>query len=219
MPTQCLLVHSGPLSSLAASYFYRASSPPAATPASSFQEHHEMKTPSDAQTITHFRLKSTFPVSKRIHHTTPIKPSLARLQPSVPASPKSQTPNLHPCHICHRRPNTVQDLPAYADCEACGERTCYICMRTCEGPRCHLHRIHNDYVDPGEPVGERRCKKICGKCCVEVGVEGRVWCLVCYEDDADGEDREMERKKKELYSERVERVADWLEGCGREEFG
>lgn len=54
---------------------------------------------------------------------------------------------------------------------------------------------------------------------MEVGVEGRVWCLICYEDDADGEDREVGKKKKELYSERVGRVADWLEGCGREECG
>ena len=54
---------------------------------------------------------------------------------------------------------------------------------------------------------------------MEVGVEGLVWCLTCYEDDADGEDREVGRKKKELHSERVGRVADWLEGCGREECG
>lgn len=92
-------------------------------------------------------------------------------------------------------------------------------MRTCEGPQCHLRSINRHPLTPEDTTEERRSKKICGKCCVEVGVEGRVWCLICYEDDADGEDREAGKKKKELYSERVGRVADWLEGCGREECG
>lgn len=64
---------------------------------------------------------------------------------------------------------------------------------------------------------ERRGRNVCGKCCVEVGVEGRVWCLVCYgddEDEADAEGRMQGRDKKELLSTRVEKVSDWLRSCG-----
>ena len=61
-------------------------------------------------------------------------------------------------------------------------------------------------------------RNICGKCCIEVGVEGRVWCLVCYEDDAEEEDEYSHgRTKKEMQSVRVDRVADWLQGCEVEE--
>lgn len=41
---------------------------------------------------------------------------------------------LAPCHICHRRPTKKSDLDSFADCEGCGERTCFICMRNCIGP-------------------------------------------------------------------------------------
>lgn len=42
-------------------------------------------------------------------------------------------PCLAPCHICHRRPTKKSDLDSFADCEGCGERTCFICMRNCVG--------------------------------------------------------------------------------------
>ena len=61
-------------------------------------------------------------------------------------------------------------------------------------------------------------KNICGKCCIEVGVEGRVWCLACYGDDAEEEeDYSKGRTKKEMQSVRVDRVADWLQGCEDED--
>ncbi|KAI9740824.1 MAG: hypothetical protein M1818_004429 [Claussenomyces sp. TS43310] len=41
---------------------------------------------------------------------------------------------LRACHICHRKPTVRRDLDSYADCEGCGERTCYICVRECLGP-------------------------------------------------------------------------------------
>lgn len=40
---------------------------------------------------------------------------------------------LAPCHICHRKPTKKTDLDSYADCQGCGERTCYVCMRECLG--------------------------------------------------------------------------------------
>lgn len=41
--------------------------------------------------------------------------------------------DLSACHICHKRPRLKTDLDSYADCEGCGRRTCFICMRTCRG--------------------------------------------------------------------------------------
>lgn len=43
---------------------------------------------------------------------------------------------LRPCHICHRRPTTREVLDAYASCELCGERACYICLRECSAVDC-----------------------------------------------------------------------------------
>lgn len=49
--------------------------------------------------------------------------------PSKTAAPT----NLSPCHICHRKPTKKTELDSYADCEGCGERTCYVCIRECLG--------------------------------------------------------------------------------------
>jgi hypothetical protein len=40
---------------------------------------------------------------------------------------------LSPCHICHRRPTKKTDLDSFADCQGCGERTCFVCIRECSG--------------------------------------------------------------------------------------
>ncbi|KAF4626420.1 hypothetical protein G7Y89_g11740 [Cudoniella acicularis] len=41
--------------------------------------------------------------------------------------------DLSPCHICRRKPTIRSELDSYADCEGCGKRTCYICIRECLG--------------------------------------------------------------------------------------
>jgi hypothetical protein len=41
--------------------------------------------------------------------------------------------DLSACYICHRKPTELRHLDDYADCEACGKRTCYVCIRQCEG--------------------------------------------------------------------------------------
>ena len=41
--------------------------------------------------------------------------------------------DLSPCHICRRKPTVKSELDAFANCEGCGERTCYICIRECLG--------------------------------------------------------------------------------------
>ena len=53
---------------------------------------------------------------------------------------------LRPCHVCWRRPTTRAVLDGYADCDECGARTCYICLRVCEDMNCKLRiiDIHED---------------------------------------------------------------------------
>ncbi|KLJ12072.1 hypothetical protein EMPG_12798 [Blastomyces silverae] len=58
---------------------------------------------------------------------------------SVSQANNKTTPHasLFPCHICHRRPTTRSTLDAYADCDLCAERTCYICLRECMAVDCN----------------------------------------------------------------------------------
>ncbi|KAI3401661.1 hypothetical protein diail_9325 [Diaporthe ilicicola] len=71
--------------------------------------------------------------------TTPLAPSSrhnhARSLSASKLAPRTTiTPNvLAPCHICHRKPTKKTELDSYADCQGCGERTCYVCMRECLG--------------------------------------------------------------------------------------
>lgn len=39
------------------------------------------------------------------------------------------------CHICFRKPAKKSDLTSFADCQRCGQRTCYVCIRECLGWR------------------------------------------------------------------------------------
>jgi hypothetical protein len=106
--------------------------------------------------------------------------------------------DLSPCHICHRKPTEKKQLDAYADCEGCGNRTCFICVRECRGlyslPRdgdvmvvedLHGHEKGNDEggnlgLGPWEKgVVESHRRMVCSRCCVEKGTEGEVWCLGC----------------------------------------
>lgn len=118
---------------------------------------------------------------------------------SPPVSPKTLVPvsypatspsALRPCHVCHRRPTTRQVLDAYADCDLCGERACFICLRQCDSIACSganpnervpgdsdIYR-HDEHLN--EEAQARR--KICSSCAVEditeMGTE-IVRCLDC----------------------------------------
>ena len=85
-------------------------------------------------------------------------------------------------------------------------------MRVCDGPGCHSGTLNTQDVSARGSEDEcARGRRICARCCVEVGAEGRAWCFGCYEDDGDeGEDE----GKGEMDEGRSERVRDWLEGCG-----
>lgn len=49
--------------------------------------------------------------------------------------------DLSPCHICRRKPTVKSELDAFADCEECMERTCYICIRECLGIGVRDHKV------------------------------------------------------------------------------
>ncbi|KAJ5660741.1 uncharacterized protein N7484_000113 [Penicillium longicatenatum] len=111
---------------------------------------------------------------------------------TVPISYQSTSPSaLRPCHICHRRPTTRQVLDAYADCDLCGERACFICLRQCDAPACRGVPGHpetpgeSDIYSPEGPFDLESTdsrRKICSSCAVEgiteTGTE-IVQCLDC----------------------------------------
>lgn len=127
-----------------------------------------------------------------------------------PPQQQHGSPILDPCHICHRKPVVKSDLDSYADCEECGERTCYICIRECLGRedeemeealqmsftedacegagRAFFPR--NGDGDGDEDGSERRKLRhrtmVCSRCCVERGTEGEVVCLGCLRREGGG---------------------------------
>lgn len=117
---------------------------------------------------------------------------------TIRPSPSPPTPKLNRCHICSRKPTKKSDLDSFADCEACGQRTCYVCIRQCLGWRKdgddedQHHKMDEDEDDNGKftsppPVvlqlvggqGVAHKKVVCSGCCVERGVDGEVVCLGC----------------------------------------
>lgn len=96
---------------------------------------------------------------------------------------------LRPCHVCHRKPSTKVMLDAYADCELCGQRACYICLRECNALNCAQRQptTLDECFDTemrsfdGHEV-EGRPRKVCSLCAIEgltdTGQE-IVWCVDC----------------------------------------
>lgn len=114
-------------------------------------------------------------------------------------SPSPPTPKLNRCHICSRKPTKKSDLDSFADCEACGQRTCFVCIRQClgwqeprkdddDGDRHHKMDEDDDndkFTSPPvvlQLVGQQGVahkQVVCSGCCVERGVDGEVVCLGC----------------------------------------
>ncbi|GKT42028.1 uncharacterized protein ColSpa_02209 [Colletotrichum spaethianum] len=62
-------------------------------------------------------------------HNSPVLPVQTDAVGNRPKTPSS----LSPCHICHRRPTKKSDLDSFADCQGCGLRSCFVCIRECQG--------------------------------------------------------------------------------------
>lgn len=94
----------------------------------------------------------------------------------LPAAPTSVP--LKACHICHRKPATKALLDAYADCELCRNRSCFVCLRECTRTGCKPPTdTADDYGHHGVPG-----RKVCSFCAVEgLDEQGQevVRCLDC----------------------------------------
>lgn len=149
--------------------------------------------------------QKTAHVSSRLPHEG-LQQADHNSRPQLPArsisAPAPTTSALAPCHICQRRPTKKSDLDSFADCEGCGMRTCYVCIRECLGwdreeddnPDSPLIRME-DVDDPAvvmggngksgffrvwpKPGSSRHRQMICRRCCIEEGADGDVMCLGC----------------------------------------
>lgn len=142
----------------------------------------------------HSRL-GDFSHSGRQTNTTPSSPAAYDVSASLwdreQTSGSQKRSITSPCHICHRRPTLRTEIDSYADCEGCGERTCWICIRECAGyTPLHMkvggtiERAREGWGGGGSGQhGHRRM--VCSQCCVEKGSEGEVWCLGCLRDEDD----------------------------------
>lgn len=103
--------------------------------------------------------------------------------------PSTSVSALRPCHICHRRPTTRHVLDAYADCDLCGERACYICLRQCDSFNCGGSAGLDEDMDVSRPHGHddydrgaiARCRNICSSCAIESVTETGVEIVRCLE--------------------------------------
>lgn len=80
-----------------------------------------------------------------LRHNHSRSPSATKVAPKAAATTTTTNKLLSPCHICHRKPTKKNELDSYADCEGCGERTCYVCIRACLGWNTTTHSAVSGY--------------------------------------------------------------------------
>ncbi|KAI0021530.1 hypothetical protein F4780DRAFT_737752 [Xylariomycetidae sp. FL0641] len=119
------------------------------------QHHHNAHHPSESLLPQPSYLSHAHPEQ---HPTPPISPHIHPL-PSQPVRPglESRTSSaalLSPCHICHRKPTKRKDLDSFADCMGCGQRTCYVCIRQCQGWLPAPHSSDEKQEGPEEEQGQ-----------------------------------------------------------------
>lgn len=113
------------------------------------------------------------------------------------------TTDLRPCHVCHRKPTKKTELDSYADCEGCGERTCYVCIRECLG-----RERRGTFQPPGRTTGDEED----GWLDEEGGPEDRSFCM----EDAPSADEEIaENVTEEDRTKRGGGPTAWGDGRGR----
>jgi hypothetical protein len=90
---------------------------PSSSPSQRHQrQHHQQRTKDESQEELHDKSRLTAPTATTNTTTNPTSASL-----------------MSRCHICFRKPNKKSDLDSFADCQGCGQRTCYVCIRECLG--------------------------------------------------------------------------------------
>ncbi|KAB8303285.1 hypothetical protein EYC80_004726 [Monilinia laxa] len=94
--------------------------------------------------------------------------------------------DLRPCHICRRKPTVKKELDSFANCEGCGKRSCWVCIRECLGAWGNQMGMEGEDKGSEEEGKESWAENgtqhrgmVCSRCCVERGTEGEVLCLGC----------------------------------------
>ncbi|ORY65953.1 uncharacterized protein BCR38DRAFT_170077 [Pseudomassariella vexata] len=93
------------------------------------------------------------PRSSHHHSTLPVSVQVQSHITRPTATRTNSSSLLSACHICHRRPSKKSDLDSFADCEGCGQRTCFVCIRACQGwlPPSYIDRsTHTNMQDTPE---------------------------------------------------------------------
>ncbi|KAH9909152.1 hypothetical protein F4778DRAFT_215576 [Xylariomycetidae sp. FL2044] len=82
----------------------------------------------------HYSSQSYFSHAHPDHHQHTPATSPLPIQDTRPTTSRlNSSALLRPCHICHRKPTKKSDLDSFADCMGCGQRTCFVCIRACQG--------------------------------------------------------------------------------------
>ncbi|CAI7588392.1 unnamed protein product [Penicillium palitans] len=161
-------------------------------PSHQHQHQHQLQHPHQLQhqqSPTHLS-PNVYGTPNQDPYSPPVSPKT--LVPLHYPSQQSASPSaLRPCHICHRRPTTRQVLDAYADCDLCHERACFICLRQCDSASCggtfglpevHMNMHTSSTDDASYDTSEVPRRKICSGCAVEEVTETGaeiVRCLDC----------------------------------------
>ena len=83
------------------------------------------------------RSRSTSPTAQR--HAPTRRGSEPNQEPSTANNrtatrpPTNSAALMNRCHICYRKQTRKADLDSFTDCQGCGQRTCYVCIRECAG--------------------------------------------------------------------------------------
>jgi hypothetical protein len=114
----------------------------------SFHEHHRYRSrsPDIARQTTQQHCEAAEAWPDRVHQ------GLRETDPNSRSAPPTRTNSaalLTRCHICHRKPAKLADLDSFADCQNCGKRACFVCIRECIGWTDPLH-----YGDESRRQGE-----------------------------------------------------------------
>ncbi|KAJ4271915.1 hypothetical protein NW762_000624 [Fusarium torreyae] len=151
---------------------------------------------------------SNYPLNTTHRRRRSSQLKMLQAQPAF-AKPKVTSTLLAPCHICHRRPTKKSDLDSFADCQGCGERTCFVCIRECHGWNLDGGSVLSEqevlsrsfHMEDADAQPQQRSKNnatsggqqtikgwdavghqavVCSRCCIERGAEGDVTCLGCF---------------------------------------
>jgi len=113
------------------------------------------------------RSPSNSPAQRHQRPSSPLRGSAKTAGPgektrSATVAPQTSTPTpiisqslMSRCHICSRKPTKKSELDSFTDCQGCGRRTCYICIRECLGwgpPATMMNHAQADSRAPPTPT-------------------------------------------------------------------